>query len=160
MAEGLPTTQFEFPLVDDYDVLDSTFFRYHALNELPTPDRVRCSQGVSFSSISKRFLRPSVIFFRDLGLAVKYGHHVSVAEAHCLLFLRKHCPTVPVPEIFAWRRNRRQTFLYMELIDGIQPQAGGTQAYIDSLERQLTGLVQTLQSIPQTLVSTTPFVGM
>ena len=55
-----------------------------------------------------------------MGLLVKYGSEVTVAEAQCLLFIRSQLSqTVPVPEVFGWRKNNNQIFIYMELVDGI-----------------------------------------
>ncbi|CAK7217374.1 hypothetical protein SCUCBS95973_003127 [Sporothrix curviconia] len=134
MALIEPSAQFEFPFVDDYDVLDSAFFKDHTVRDLPTPDQVRrgslrdeeSSSQRSNYSLCKTFFRPSVWFYRHLGVAVKYGHHV-----------------------------RRQTFLYMELVNGVHPYGVNSA----SLARQVQDIVKMLRSIPQSLVSPTPFVG-
>ncbi|KAL1911116.1 hypothetical protein Sste5344_002914 [Sporothrix stenoceras] len=121
--------QFAFPFVDDYNVTDSSFART-GFDKLPTPDQVRLrslKHEPRHTGLSKAFLRPSVLYYQSLGMAVKYGHHVSISEAHCLLFLRKHSPEVPVPEVYAWRRNHRQTFIYMELIDAAGPFSSVTE---------------------------------
>lgn len=147
--------QFAFPFVDDYNVPESSFART-GFDKLPTPDQVRLKSlkyEQRHTGYSKAFLRPAVIFYRGLGLAVKFGHHVSISEAHCLLFLRKHCPEVPVPEVYAWRRDRRQTFIYMERIHG-------SPAHHHEINMDELGpMLKALQRIPQTLVSPTPFVG-
>lgn len=147
--------QFAFPFVDDYNVPESSFART-GFDKLPTPDQVRLKSSKyeqRHTGPSKAFLRPAVLFYRSLGLVVKFGHHVSISEAHCLLFLRKHCPEVPVPEVYAWRRNRRQTFIYMELIHG-------SPAHFHGINMdELRPMLKALQRIPQTVVSPTLFVG-
>ena len=90
MANSPHQEQFAFLFVDNYNVPDSMFAQ-NGFDKLPTPDQVRlCSlkheaRHVSGTGLSKSFLRPSVLFYRELGLAVKFGHHVSISEAHCLL---------------------------------------------------------------------------
>lgn len=151
MTTPPPQDQFEFPFVDNYNVPGSSFERI-GFNKLPTPDEVRILYAKEDKDDCKPFLRPSVRIYHDLNLAVKFGHHVSVSEAHCMLFVRKHCPEVPVPEIYAWRRDRRQTFIYMELIEGIPISIGKV--------KELAGpMIRALQKVPQSLVSTIPFVG-
>lgn len=55
-----------------------------------------------------------------MDLLVKYGTEVTIAEAQCLLFIRRELSqTVPVPEVFGWCKNNNQVFIYMELVDGI-----------------------------------------
>lgn len=149
---GPTAPTFAFPFVENYDVQESLFFRGGKM--LPTPEQVRLMACRRYRG--GRFSRPPVVCYSDLGLFVKFGHHVSIAEAHCLLFLKEHAPTVPVPELYGWRRDKRQTFIYMELIDG-QPSSdyyAGSETFKD-----VRTFVDVLKAIPQKLVSPVPFVG-
>jgi hypothetical protein len=56
--------------------------------------------------------------FPALRLLVKYGSQVSIAEAQCLLLIREHVPTVQVPDVYGWRCDGGQNFIYMELLEG------------------------------------------
>lgn len=60
-----------------------------------------------------------------------------------------------MPELYAWRRNRLQTFIYMELINGNH--ADLCDENIDEFGPMVK---KALQSIPRILVSPTPFVGI
>ncbi|KJR88591.1 uncharacterized protein SPSK_07709 [Sporothrix schenckii 1099-18] len=153
-----PQEQFAFPFVDNYNVPGSAF-EQTGFDKLPKPDDVRLGllqyreRRADAWQLSNGFLRPSVMMYRELGLAVKFGHHVSVSEAHALLFVRKHCPEVPMPEVYAWRRNRRQTFIYMQYIEGQKVQ------FEDLDDDQLRSFARALERVPQSLVSPIPFIG-
>ncbi|OAA65536.1 Protein kinase-like domain protein [Niveomyces insectorum RCEF 264] len=162
------TSPFRFPRAANYDVLDSSFFTRQSppnSQALPSPDLVRCVSLSMQARIRPRlgsFLRPPVVFFRHRGLVVKYGHQVSVAEAHCLLFLRRFCPDVPVPEVYGWRQDGRQTFLYLELVEGYT--AAQLWPFLPAndcaaLGADVRALVETWRRLPQTLVANLPFIG-
>ena len=51
---------------------------------------------------------------------MKYGEEITIEEGQCLLALRQLLPgTVPVPEVYGWRKDDGQVFIYMELVNGI-----------------------------------------
>ena len=57
--------------------------------------------------------------FEELGLIVKFGPHVTVEEALCMWAIRSvHNTDVPVPEVYGWRVDRTEVFIYMELVRG------------------------------------------
>ena len=93
---------------------DSSFFQRQGHDAaLPTPDRIRNLSGKPGS-------RPDPVKFHDLGLLVKFGPNVTVEEGMCLWGLRKLLhPGVPVPEVYGWRIDGGDTFIYIELIQGI-----------------------------------------
>jgi hypothetical protein len=94
---------------------DSSFFRGgRASRKLPSPDEVRKtgSQGRDRN-------RPAPVLFPSLGLVVKYGRAITIAEGQCLWAVRKLIgQVVPVPEIYGWQTDGDDTFIYMELIQG------------------------------------------
>ena len=50
-----------------------------------------------------------------MGLIVKFGRpiYVNIAECQCLWALRRHLPSVPVPEVYGWTHDRRlELYLY------------------------------------------------
>ena len=58
--------------------------------------------------------------FEELGLIVKFGPHVTVEEALCTWAIRKVLRyEVPVPEVYGWRVDGSEVFIYMELIQGV-----------------------------------------
>nr|POF17742.1 hypothetical protein CFP56_13154 [Quercus suber] len=81
----------------------------------PSPGavRARAEQGGKFRSYA------NLVCFSELGLMVKWGEKITIAEGQCLWFIRNHLRhSVPVPRIFGWKRDQNQTFLYLELVPG------------------------------------------
>lgn len=93
-----------------------TFSSNETLLPSPTDVRARAEQdGIDTS----RSFRPDPVRFPELGLIVKWGEDVTVAEGQCLWFIKRHLEhSVAVPKIFGWRQDGNQTFLYLELIHG------------------------------------------
>ncbi|KAF1956561.1 hypothetical protein CC80DRAFT_535230 [Byssothecium circinans] len=106
-----------FPYDKNIEFRDSTFFKTH--DTLPTPANVRRVASQSTNPMAQIPTRPPPVLFPDQGLIVKYGTEITIAEGQCLLYIRKALRDVPVPELFAWRKDDGQVFLYMELIEGI-----------------------------------------
>jgi len=61
---------------------------------------------------------PPPVKFPPLGLLVKSGSQVPIAEAHCLIFVRENLPSLPAPDVCGWCSDDNQNFIYMELLDG------------------------------------------
>ncbi|KAI9837320.1 MAG: hypothetical protein M1819_000394 [Sarea resinae] len=91
------------------DFVESSFFNVHGPKaRLPTPAEVR--------ALSPRS-RP--VRFEQLDLFVKFGYEVAIEEAQCLWAVRKvFGQDVPVPEVYGWRVDEDQIFIYMQLIRG------------------------------------------
>lgn len=86
--------------------------------DLPTPQQVRAKTELNEDKARAAY-RPDPIRFDELGVIVKWGQDVTIAEGQCLWLLRKHLSeSVPVPEIYGWARDGDQTFLYLELVKG------------------------------------------
>lgn len=81
-------------------------------------------------------LRPSPAVFDSLGCFVKWGSEITVEEGQCLLAIRRHFDNlVPVPEIYGWRTDGDEVFLYMEAITGkTLEQAWDTMEHEERLE--------------------------
>jgi aminoglycoside phosphotransferase (APT) family kinase protein len=57
--------------------------------------------------------------FEHLNLIVKFGPHVTTAEAQCLLVIKRVLDDkVPMPEVYGWRVDGRDVFIYMQLAQG------------------------------------------
>lgn len=99
----------------EMDFLGSSFFKSNGPNRsLPTPAEVR---ALSPTHTTKP--QPPPVKFEHLNLIVKFGPHVSIAEAQCLWFMRKVLPhKVPVPKVYGWRVDQQHVFIYMQLIRG------------------------------------------
>ena len=97
----------------EMDFLDSSFFQNHDPHKhLPKPQEVRALSG-------KPSAQPDPVRFEELGLIVKFGPHVTVEEALCIWAIRRVLhDSVPVPEVYGWRVDGREVFIYMELIRG------------------------------------------
>jgi hypothetical protein len=105
---------------DEVNSQDSSFFQIHDVPSLPSPKQVREIASRSKDPRTMRRTRPPPVYFPSLGMCVKYGTEITIAEGQCLLFVRsKLSPYVPVPEVYGWCKDDGQVFVYMELVDGI-----------------------------------------
>ena len=101
------------PQADNISFTDSSFFARHD-SQLPTPAEVRRAAGVNY-----RIGRPPPVRFQSLNLLVKYGSAINITEGQCLWAISRFAPAVPVPELYGWRRDNCETFIYMEMVQGI-----------------------------------------
>lgn len=108
----------DLPSGDSIVFWDSTFFRNNGKGaELPTPAAVR-TEAVKAKK-GPWAIKPYSVPFSSLGLVVKHGTHITVAEAQCLWAIRQRLgPRVPVPELYGWCTEGGEVFIYMELIQG------------------------------------------
>jgi hypothetical protein len=111
------------PFLYDENVVfrDSSFFKKpNAPPSLPSPTDVREVASRSTDPSSTNRGRPPPVSFPELGLLVKYGTEITIAEGQCMLLIRDTLSeVVPVPEVYGWCRDNGQVFIYMELVDGI-----------------------------------------
>lgn len=152
--EAPPRTgsQSTFPIevsVPDLPADDSCTFANHHLS-LPSPADVRArgeQEGIDITRSS----RPDPVRFPELGLIVKWGEDVTIAEGQCLWFIKRHLQhSVPVPAIFGWRRDQNQTFLYLELVEGDMLASrwnGMTESERSSICEQLSGMIASWRRI-------------
>ncbi len=93
----------------------SSFFKGGRVSRtLPSPDEIRRT-----ASPGRNSGRPAPALFPSLGLLVKYGRAITIAEGQSLWVIRKLLGhIVPVPEIYGWRTDGDETFIYMEHIQG------------------------------------------
>lgn len=107
----------DLPSGRNVDFKDTSFFRNKPELELPTPDQIR-----EQARLLGRYKRPGVskpVHSPSLGLTVKSGTDITVAEGQCLwVTARVFRDKVPVPEIYGWRHDGGEVFLYMERIAG------------------------------------------
>lgn len=98
------------------------FKKPHAPTSLPSPAEVIQVASQSADPNATETTRPLPVRFPSMGLLVNYGTEVTIAEAQCLLLIRKTIShTVSVPEVFVWCKDNNEVFIYMELVDGITP---------------------------------------
>ena len=108
----------DLPNAENIIFEDASFFK-RTNAQLPTPAKVRLDAAQKKDGSRRSQSRPPPVFYQDLNLLVKYGSEITLAEGQCLWFIRRYLSRdVPVPEIYGWRRDGDQTFLYMELIQG------------------------------------------
>lgn len=97
----------------------STFFQQRRAVSLPAPEKVRRINRKSGNEDAERFNRPPPVTIPSLGLFIKYGADVTVAEAETQLLMYERLQgQVPVPEIFGWMEDGEQVFIYMQLVQG------------------------------------------
>lgn len=115
------------PNSSNFDAKDSRYFK--KFTNLPSPEEVRKktkAQQLAGTSVDKRRTlyesdiqrRAPVTVFQELSLLVKWGTAMTISEGQCLygigLLLKDY---VPVPELYGWRQDGGETFLYMEYLD-------------------------------------------
>lgn len=123
-------TLADVPTAANFDVRTSSFFQHHS--QLPSPEEVRSrarSQylagthwGWKLRGVSTGYNAhpaPAVFEFKNISLFVKWGSDVRITEGQSLYAIRNSCgDSVPVPEIYGWRKDGDEMFLYMEAIHG------------------------------------------
>lgn len=123
--------------------------------QLPTPNVVR-ERG-------KREGRRAVIF-EDLDLVVKFGDPswVRLEEAQTMIAIRQTLTSdeIVVPEVFGWKIDRGENFIYMSLIHGVTLRDGWpllTDADKASICDELSHSVEALRRLKSD--SSDPFIG-
>jgi hypothetical protein len=107
----------ELPTAESIDFCDTQFFLQHNC-ALPPPAEVR-QKATAIHATWVRTQRPPPVVFEEKGLIVKYGSEITIAEGQCLWYFNRFMKNkVPTPELFGWRVDDGQTFIYMELIPG------------------------------------------
>ena len=91
---------------------ESTYFTSRQHSKLPSPTEVRALGGVKRG-------RAFVTAIESLNVFVKWGPEVQLMEALTMRAIRETIGSkVPIPEIFGWRRDQNDIFIYMQLIRG------------------------------------------
>ncbi|CBX93423.1 hypothetical protein IAQ61_009116 [Plenodomus lingam] len=151
-----------FPFDENVVFRESSFFKKpNAPLSLPTPTEVREVASHSENPRAKLVTRPPPVIFSNLGLLVKYGTEVALAEGQCLLFIHNTLSKVlPVPEVYGWCKDDDQVFLYMELVDGMTMEKSWdtmVEGEKTSVCQQLHDMVVALRGVQQD--SWPPFIG-
>lgn len=163
--DTLDTTTIDVRLLPDIsrpvrDFRETSFFRSASSSsptpQLPAPAAVRKEGQVQGRTIVK---------FEHLNLVVKFGDPscVRLEEAQALRAMAQLFPDkeVPVPELFGWRFDDGENFIYMGLIDG--PTLEERWSFLNEEEKksicgQLSDIVASLRRIQQP--SARPLIGM
>ncbi|KAI0165249.1 hypothetical protein GGR52DRAFT_101769 [Hypoxylon sp. FL1284] len=107
----------ELPSAETIVFRDSSFFKRTG-SGLPSPNEVR-EKDIEVNGFRARSYRPPPILFKELGLVVKYGSFLTIAEAQCLWYFNRYMKdVVPTPELFGWCRDEGETFIYMDFVEG------------------------------------------
>jgi len=98
---------------------------------------------------------PNPVVFSALNLIVKHGPKITVTEGQCLGAIQRLLPSVPVPEVYGWCREQGETFLYMQLVEGITlEQARPNFDIEDKYEscQQLQGILENLRLLNKSVI--------
>ncbi|CAL1700022.1 unnamed protein product [Somion occarium] len=108
----------ELPTEKTFIFTDSTFFQRNGPHTaLPDPTEVR-EKSTRRDDSPWRPIPP--VMFPALGLAVKWGSRISIAEGQCLWAIRRAFrERVKVPEVYGWVTDGNDVFIYMELVEGV-----------------------------------------
>jgi hypothetical protein len=112
----------------NFNVEDSSFFQQWS--QLPSPEEVQAQAkaqhlaGVSTDDrrslpMTAPYVRPPPVLFENMGLFIKWGSAVNLSEALTLYAANRFLKgRVPVPEVYGWRTNGQEKYIYMEYIRG------------------------------------------
>lgn len=121
-------TPSEIPNSPNFDVKDSSFFT--KWSHLPSPEEVRAQAKAQHLarinpderkaySMDGLHVRPPSVLFEHMGLLVKWGTDARLSEAQCLYAIGRFIgDSVPVPEVYGWRTDGDEWFIYMEHVQG------------------------------------------
>ncbi|KAF4445642.1 phosphotransferase enzyme family protein [Fusarium austroafricanum] len=107
------------------------------------------------------YIRPPPAHFEEMGLFVKWGITVQISEAQSLYAIRRLLKgAVPVPEVYGWRTEGNEKYIYMEHVNGtslekVWPVMGRDDKH--SICRELGMIHQRLRQLEQDPED--PFVG-
>lgn len=140
---------------------DSSFFKERPASELPSPAEIRALNAESGDMRAESFGRPSPVIVPSLGLFVKYGADVTVAEMETQIRMRELLQgQVPIPEVFGWAEDGGQTFIYMSLVSGdtLQARWGSmSESEREAVCQKLRPMVNAWRTLPQE--GGEPYVG-
>jgi hypothetical protein len=130
------------PSNENMTFFDTQFFADG--HKLPTPAEVRDADAKPRSK--------DPVVFPAMNLIVKYGGRIKISEGQCLWAIRRLCPNVPVPEVYGWRTDEGQTFIYMENIEAPTLEAAWPE--LDAEEKneicvQLRSIINELRQLRQ-----------
>ncbi|EDP53281.1 hypothetical protein ACP6JD_005091 [Aspergillus fumigatus] len=173
-CEGEPVrlTQWKIPNSLNFVVEDSSFFQ--EWDRLPSPNEVQArartqhqhlageySNQNKVRSMAIPYVRPPPVIFEEMGLFVKWGSSVQISEAQCLYAVHQFLKgDVPAPEVYGWRTEGNEAYIYMEYINGQSlEQAWPSMGYEDKagICRELRTIFQHLRQVEQDPED--PFVG-
>ena len=143
----------ELPAGEWMEFRNSSYFIKNNV-DLPSPEDVR-QQGAREDEgpVCRGEDRPRAVVFKELGLLAKYGTEITIAEAQCLWFFNRHLKNkVPTPELFVWRHDDNQVFIYMQLVQGDTLEQRWPSLSTEerrSICRELKGFVETWRGLQQ-----------
>ncbi|KNG89484.1 hypothetical protein ANOM_002282 [Aspergillus nomiae NRRL 13137] len=141
-------------------------------SQLPSPEEVRAqgdAQHLLGINPDKRkvyypdppYVSPPPVLFENMRLFVKWGSSVRVSEAQCLYAIRRFLrDNVPVPEVYGWRTDGDEKFIYMEYTEGQTLEKVWDMMEPDdrvSICRELRTIVDNLRRLEQD--PSDPFIG-
>lgn len=119
MDRWLAIGQAMLPKKDTVFFEKSLFFLLNPTITLPTPAEIRSKSSKAFDAKKHSHRRPPPVCFPELNLLVKFGRDITIVEGQCLWAVQRLLQgQVPVPELFGWRSDGDEVFIYMELVRG------------------------------------------
>lgn len=102
----------------------SSFFSRHPALPSPADVRAFASSPEGIAQRAAHCRMHFTIMFPHLGLLVKWGRHITIAEGQCMWACRHLLSgIIPVPEIYGWVTDKdhgdTEVFIYMEVIKGV-----------------------------------------
>lgn len=88
----------------------SSFFQERRAPALPSPTEIRALNEVYCYYRAASLNHPPPVLVSSLGLAVKYGADVTIAEVETQVSMREKLKgRVPIPEVFGWAEDGGQS---------------------------------------------------
>ena len=134
-----------------FEFTNAAYFKKHG-NTLPESESVK----------SHDLEHTGFVIIKEQDLFIKYGNNVNLEEAVVLSRIHKYLDcSIPVPEVYGWRKQGKENFIYMELIDGVPLSDCIGQLSNEDKDRvcsQLRTTFTTLSTLKQDSISG-PFIG-
>jgi hypothetical protein len=152
--QAITINHANLPKSDNVTFTGSSFFKERgAKAQLPTPAMVRAEAAKSKDLPGHWARKRWAVPFFSMKLVVKYGPLLSIAEGQCLWAIRRSLDQqVPVPEVYGWRRDGQEVFIYMQLAEG-QPLEDAWETLAESdrvqIHRHLRQIVTSMRSLRQ-----------
>lgn len=141
-------------------------------DQLPSPNEVQARTKAQHlagvypdqaktHSMAAPYVWPPPAIFEELGLFVKWGSSAQLSEAQCLYAVRQSLKgDVPVPEVYGWRTEGNEKYIYMEYVNGTSlEQVWPIMGHEDKagICRELRKIYQRLRQVEQDPED--PFIG-
>ncbi|KAF5313882.1 hypothetical protein D9619_013026 [Psilocybe cf. subviscida] len=100
---------------------DATVFfdNWPHARKLPTPEEIRTRAfDAQYKVLNERPTSQRIFYLPDLGLVIKHGKRITIAEGQVLWAITEFCPGMRAPMVYGWCTDGGEVFMYLSYVDG------------------------------------------